>query len=257
MELASQGVSVFITGRNKEKGKLAQDRHENLSFIQWDLSDWSKLKEVTAQINHIDYLALNAGGMPANFETNKYGIEDQFSSQLYAHYFLLRALKNENKLNDTSRCVWMTSGGMYLKSLDLSLHDNTSDYDKVDTYANVKRAQITLLKRISEELSPIQVYATHPGWVDTPGVEIAIPKFYEKMKKRLRTPIQGADTMLWLFGTKTKVESGEFYFDRKKVKKHFFWFTKKSDNLAKRLFSNLNKDLYEKYYISDDDTNGV
>jgi dehydrogenase/reductase SDR family protein 12 len=69
----------------------------------------------------------------------------------------------------------------------------------------------------------------HPGWAATPGVDEAIPGFAKTMEGRLRTPLQGADTILWLLGTNKDIESGELYFDRKKVSPHYFWFTKKSE----------------------------
>jgi glycogen synthase len=69
----------------------------------------------------------------------------------------------------------------------------------------------------------------HPGWAATPGVDEAIPGFAKTMEGRLRTPLQGADTILWLLSSKKKIESGALYFDRKKVSPHYFWFTKKRE----------------------------
>ena len=82
---------------------------------------------------------------------------------------------------------------------------------------------------LKEEFPDQIITAMHPGWVATPGVSSAIPKFDKKMKGRLRSPLQGADTILWLLATRKPIESGSLYFDRKKVKTHFFWFTKSSD----------------------------
>lgn len=38
----------------------------------------------------------------------------------------------------------------------------------------------------------------HPGWADTPAVRSSMPDFYNKMKDKLRTAEQGADTVVWL-----------------------------------------------------------
>ena len=57
------------------------------------------------------------------------------------------------------------------------------------------------------------------------------------MQGRLRSPSEGADTILWLLGTKDELEPAELYFDRKRVKKHFFWFTKPSDEKAQKYYS--------------------
>lgn len=56
----------------------------------------------------------------------------------------------------------------------------------------------------------------HPGWADTPGIREALPKFYRLVDRFLRTPRQGADTMVWLGIDKQALETnGNFWFDRK------------------------------------------
>ncbi|MBK24639.1 MAG: hypothetical protein CME70_11645 [Halobacteriovorax sp.] len=239
LELAKQGVHVFITGRNQEKGEAAAQEHEKLSFLSWDMANWDELKTVVDKLEPLDYVVLNAGGMPEKFTKNKNGVELQFASQLFGHYFLVEKLKEEGKLKENARIVWVTSGGMYLAKLDLETIFENPKYDKVATYANVKRAQVTLLPYFKNMFPNQKVMAMHPGWAETPGVSSAIPEFDKKMKGRLRTPLQGADTILWLLGTHKDIDSGGLYFDRKKVKTHFFWFTKASEKLQMKLIERL------------------
>lgn len=238
--MAKQGVNVFVTGRDERKGKKVEAEDSNIKFIQWDMADWSQLQSTVNSLPEINYLVLNAGGMPEKFQKNSNGIELQFASQLFGHFYLAKLLESSSKLKDKARIVWVTSGGMYLKSLDLSTITQNSHYDKVATYANVKRAQVTLLPYFKEQFSKQIVVAMHPGWAATPGVASAIPGFSEKMRSRLRTPLQGADTILWLLSTITNIQSGHLYFDRKKVTTHFFWFTKKSEKLKTKLIDLLN-----------------
>jgi len=54
----------------------------------------------------------------------------------------------------------------------------------------------------------------HPGWVDTPGVEVGIPTFYRRMRKHLRSVDEGADTIVWLCTSHPAPEPGRFYLDR-------------------------------------------
>lgn len=57
----------------------------------------------------------------------------------------------------------------------------------------------------------------HPGWAGTPGVEKSLPSFYDKLKDKLRSSEEGADTAVWLAvcdKDTLKKESGHFYFDR-------------------------------------------
>lgn len=234
LELDKQGVQVFITGRSPEKGNDVKFHGQNISFVQWDMADWSQIEKVVSELGVIDYLVLNAGGMPENFESNAQGIELQFASQLFGHYYLALALKKANKLAKDARIVWVTSGGMYLSPLIIENIKRNDMYNKVSQYANVKRAQVTLLPHLKETFPDQITTAMHPGWVDTPGVDEAIPGFKQKMHGRLREPLEGADTILWLL-CKEGIESGGMYFDRKKVKTHYFWFTKKSDQMSEHL----------------------
>ena len=64
-----------------------------------------------------------------------------------------------------------------------------------------------------------------PGWADTPAVRSSMPDFYNKMKDRLRTVEQGADTLVWLSLAKSvtedpKNQGGQFFQDREPVSKH-------------------------------------
>ncbi len=245
LELIKQGVQVTITGRNLIRGEALEKSYPDLKFKQMDMAEWSDFDALVNQVDPLDYLVLNAGGMPEKFNTNKQGVELQFASQLFGHYILTHKLVRAGKLKSGARIVWVTSGGMYLKALDIKTIFKNQKYNKVDTYANVKRAQVTLLPFFKKEFPDQIVTAMHPGWAATPGVDEAIPEFAKKMSGRLRTPLQGADTILWLLSTKKKIESGELYFDRKKVSPHFFWFTKKSSTQSNKLQELLKKQLID------------
>ena len=67
-------------------------------------------------------------------------------------------------------------------------------------YANAKRAQVVLNELWSKHraASGVVFHAMHPGWADTPGVRESLPRFRALMGPLLRTPSQGADTMVWL-----------------------------------------------------------
>jgi dehydrogenase/reductase SDR family protein 12 len=235
LEMVKHGVHVTIIGRNAAKGEALEKIHPYLEFKKMDMAEWSGFDSLVNQVDSLDYLVLNAGGMPEKFISNKQGVELQFASQLFGHYILTHKLVNAGKIKSGARIVWVTSGGMYLKALDTSTIFKNEHYNKVDNYANVKRAQVTLLPFFKKEFPNQIVTAMHPGWAATPGVDEAIPEFSKKMAGRLRSPLQGADTILWLLSSKKEIESGELYFDRKKVSPHLFWFTKKSSKQSNKL----------------------
>lgn len=239
--LARSDVSVTVSGRNKEKGQKAVENQTNLKFIQWDMADWDQIPELVQKLDTLDYIVLNAGGMPEEYQKNKDGMELQFASQLFGHYYFIHELKAQSKLSQGARIVWVTSGGMYLSKLNIEKIFDESNYDKVSMYANVKRAQVELLSHFKDEFPNCVVTAMHPGWVDTQALRESIPGFTKLMKKRLRTPEQGADTILWLLSQSTQPTSGELYFDRELVQKHYFPFTKSAPNTVQELQSLLIK----------------
>lgn len=68
-----------------------------------------------------------------------------------------------------------------------------------------------------------------------------MPGFHQKMKDRLRTSEQGADTIVWLaVADMSKETSGLFYQDRKAVATHLpLAWSKASDSDKNKLISEL------------------
>ncbi len=61
----------------------------------------------------------------------------------------------------------------------------------------------------------VTVHSMHPGWADTPAVQSSLPRFHRVTEAILRTPAEGADTVLWLAASDAaREETGLFYFDR-------------------------------------------
>lgn len=216
-ELKKLGANVYVTGRNLEAKAMLESYGLNLLFQ--DLSDWDSLNDFCNNNIQYDHIVFNAGGMPDKVMLNKYNIEQQAASQLFGHYYLLLLLHKYKRLSKEARIVWVSSGGMYLKKLSLTQLTSRDSYEKVSCYANVKRAQITLVEELAKDnfWKEYNHFVMHPGWVATKGVIDSLPSFYNFTKKRLRTPEQGADTIIWLVSTTAKLLNGAFYFDRKRT----------------------------------------
>ncbi len=86
------------------------------------------------------------------------------------------------------------------------------------------------------EADQISVHAMHPGWADTPGVARSLPNFRRIVGPLLRTPAQGADTLVWLAVDEGAplVESGRFWLDRRPRPLHRFAATQRSDTPEER-----------------------
>jgi hypothetical protein len=62
----------------------------------------------------------------------------------------------------------------------------------------------------------------HPGWVDTKGVREWLPVFRALTRSIVRTPEEGADTIVWLGGAPEALRStGQFWHDRRARPTHY------------------------------------
>ena len=146
------------------------------------------------------------------------------ASQVVGPFLLTALLLDRLVRSAPSRVLTMSSGGMYAQKLDVGdLQFERKTFNGVAAYAQAKRAQVILTELWAEELagSGVTVNAMHPGWADTPGVESALPAFYRVTRRLLRTPEEGADTIVWLAASSEAGEvSGKFWLDREMHPSH-------------------------------------
>jgi NAD(P)-dependent dehydrogenase (short-subunit alcohol dehydrogenase family) len=119
-----------------------------------------------------------------------------------------------------ARVIFVSSGGMYTSRLDVDdLQSRVGEFDGRTAYARSKRAEVVLAERWAEELAGtgVVVHAMHPGWANTPGIKTSIPAFQRVMRPLLRSPEQGADTIVWLATLPGGGPSGGFFRDRKRI----------------------------------------
>jgi NAD(P)-dependent dehydrogenase (short-subunit alcohol dehydrogenase family) len=94
----------------------------------------------------------------------------------------------------------------------------SEDYSATTAYARTKRMQVIVSEQLATrfDVDGITVHCMHPGWAATPGVTDSLPRFSAVMKPLLRSPAEGADTVVWLAASPEAVEStGEFWCDRR------------------------------------------
>lgn len=242
---------VIMVCRNKEKGNLALQEVKNLysnadiNLLIADLSESKSIKNLIEQITSpIDILIHNAGTMPNSLLYNSNGKEMIWATQVIGPYLLTSELIKKKLLSPCGRIITVSSGGMYTKKLDLTdLNWKKNLYNKYKAYANAKRAQIILNEFFAKIYNNHYIFSCmHPGWVDTPGVKHSMPKFYSWMKKRLRTPEQGCDTVIYLSLIHKSYPGGKFWFDRKIVSTHIIKKTLESQTDRKIFWETLQQE---------------
>ena len=242
-------ATVVIWGRNPEKTeRVAREIGPNVDHIVGDMGELDDVRAgaqtLLDRYPTIDVLIHNAGALSAERRENTQGVEVTFASQVVGPFLLTSLLLDRLKDSAPARVLTMSSGGMYAEPLKVkSVEMNEASYNGTKAYARAKRAQVTLNEMWAERLvgSGVVTQALHPGWADTPGVEEAIPTFGKIVGPLLRTPEQGADTLVWLAADDEALESnGKFWLDRRQRSIHKTPATRKSDTPDER------KRLWEK-----------
>ena len=120
----------------------------------------------------------------------------------------------------------VSSGGMYSQSLPTDdFESEASTYSPTRFYARTKREQVVITELWAERLrdTGVVVHAMHPGWADTEGVRVSLPRFSVITKPIIRTSEQGADTIVWLGAAPEPLRStGEFWHDRRPRPTHYW-----------------------------------
>lgn len=226
--LASLGARVILVGRNGEKAEAArravidESGNEQVAVQLANLSVMSEVRDLAGRLldtePKIHVLINNAAILPAERELTSEGLEQTFATDLLSPYLLTGLLLPRLQASAPARVINVLSGGMYLTGLEADdLENARGEFDGSRAYARAKRALMVLTEQWAEEWKDqgVVVNAMHPGWADTPGVEDSLPGFYRLMRPVLRTPEQGADTIVWLAASEAGAQqSGLFFLDR-------------------------------------------
>ncbi|MEO6713163.1 MAG: SDR family NAD(P)-dependent oxidoreductase [Mycobacteriales bacterium] len=225
--VARLGASVWLLGRDLGRvGSLARDitsavPEAQVRIATADLARLDDVRRVSAtlldQTERIDVLVHNAGILMKHRELTVDALETTTQVHLVAPFLLTSLLLPRMIETSRARVITVSSGGMYTKRLDVAAlsPQPVEAFSGVAAYAQTKRAQVVLTEEWSRRATGIAFHAMHPGWVDTPGLKGSLPGFGRLMRPLLRSPEQGADTVLWLAGPAgTNLASGGFWHDR-------------------------------------------
>ena len=254
-QLAELGARLTLVARNQEKAeRLVADLKEQSGNdrITCEIADLSLMSEVSALCDRllkldkpVDMLINNAGALFNPRQETAEGYETSFALLLLSPYIITERLQPLLAKSQSARVVNVLSGGMYSQKIKVNdLQSERGEFSGSVAYARAKRGLMILTEEWAERWrdSGIVVNAMHPGWADTPGVESALPGFYRATKYLLRTPEEGADTVVWLAASTEAGEvSGKFWLDREQHPSHLSDRTKESEDERQQLLDALEK----------------
>lgn len=213
------GAQVLVLGRDPDRTAAAAQRLGAEPVIA-DLADLGAVRRAAEQIrallpDGLDVLVHNAGALTADYTETVDGLELTYATHVVAPFLLTHELLPALRARPGSRVITVSSGGMYTQALPDAVAERAQDYDGVRAYAKAKRAQVVLNAQWAARHPEVVFQAMHPGWADTPGVVTSLPTFHRVVGPLLRTPQEGADTIVWLAAASEALTgSGRFWLDR-------------------------------------------
>lgn len=227
-QLSSQGHKLIITGRSSETARIAAEigaDHYIVDFAKFtDIRKFASA--LSAKYPRIDVLVNNVGGI---FSERKV-TEDGHEMTLQVNHlsgFLLTLLLRE-KL-ESSQGIVINTSSMANTIGRLNFEDLESEraYNDFFVYGTAKLMNILHAMEINRRFQGVNAVAFHPGVIATGFARegsFLTRWFYEGPLRKvfMKTPEQGADTLVWLINSTPAKDwtPGEHYDKRKRGRKN-------------------------------------
>jgi dehydrogenase/reductase SDR family protein 12 len=251
------GATVTAAARSADKLRAleAEVTAAGLSGLDTETCDFTLtadtqrfIERLLAKGRRIDALMNNVGVLNDDLMITAEGREASFGSNILSHYQLTEALVAGGLLGRGSVVVNVTSGGGYNVPLMTAMLNVTDParYNGTVAYGFHKRGQMVLNQHWRDAYGSrgIDFYVMHPGWSDTAGVKRSLPRFRKILRPILRDERSGADTAIWLAGTRPKQPEQELvWFDRKVRTAHVYERTRVTKDTPATLVAYLQGEL--------------
>ena len=227
--VARLGASVWLLGRDHDRTAALAERvraEVPAADLSIAVADFARLSDVDrvadtllSRTERLDVLVHNAGVLTSQHKLTEDRLETTAQVHVVAPFLLTSLLLPRLRTTAGARVITVSSGGMYTQRLDVdSLSPDPASFSGGAAYARTKRAQVVLTEEWARRAqgSGVAFHVTHPGWVDTPGLLASLPRFARLMGPSLRSPREGADTVVWLAASAAGAStSGELWHDRR------------------------------------------
>jgi NAD(P)-dependent dehydrogenase (short-subunit alcohol dehydrogenase family) len=228
--LAAMGARVVVIGRDEERGERAVEEIRRgtggeVSLMLADLAVQADIRRLAEEFRErhdgLDVLINNAGLVQSKRIETPDGIETQLAINHLASFLLTNLLLDLLKASAPSRIVTVSSDAHRWAKLDLDDLQSRKRYRGMQVYGTTKLANILFTRELAERLEDTGVTANamHPGGVNTNfgnNQRGPMSLLFRAFKPFMRTPEQGADTLIYL-ASSPEVEgmTGKYLADRK------------------------------------------
>lgn len=234
--LADVGAHVTITSRDAGRAERAADAIAagTGSTVAVDLVDLAELASVRdfagrfgAAHKHISVLINNAGGVFSSRRETVDGHEMTFGTNHLGPFLLTSLLGGSLGTSGRSRIINVASVAHTYAKEGIVFDDlvwKNRRYSMMKVYGHSKLANILHARGLNARTGPeITAFAMHPGVVGTSfggrGGSTIVRAATKFGKRWMRSPAEGADTIVWL-ATESEVDTSEgIYFTDRRVEK--------------------------------------
>ncbi|MFF2030346.1 SDR family NAD(P)-dependent oxidoreductase [Arthrobacter sp. NPDC058192] len=226
---AMQGERVIVVGRSAEKTEAVANEIGADYFVS-DFAELAQVRTLAAQLKEkyprIDVLANNAGGIMGSRELTVDGHEKTFQVNHLAPFLLTTELIDVLTASHAMVINTSSVANSIFGKLDIDDLDAARSYSTNRAYGNAKLANILFTAELHNRYNTegITTAAFHPGGVatnfaadSTSNMRVA---YKSVLKRFMKTPEQGADTLVWLANTTPGHDwvSGAYYAKRRLAK---------------------------------------
>jgi len=219
LELGRRGCHVIAAGRSAERAEpvLASIRAGGGSgeFVDLDLASMASVRaaaERVVETGHLVDILVNNAGIGINRRgLTEDGFEVHFGINHLGHFLLTRELLT--RFRPGSRIVTLASAVHFrAEGIYFARMRTPTPGVGLAEYAVSKLANVLFIRELASRHPDLRSYAVHPGLVRTRIIPAPIRLL---SGKRMRSPQQGADTVVWC-ATSPEVadESGHYFQDR-------------------------------------------
>jgi retinol dehydrogenase-14 len=214
LEIARMGARVIVHGRNESKCvtsvQAIQHKTGNtaISYLVADLSSLAQVRTMAQvfleQNDRLDVLVNNAGAAFLFRKLSQDGFEMTFAVNHLAHFLLTNLLLPALQASPSARVVNVSSGSHYNQVMDFNDLQVSHSYSPWKAYGRSKLANILFTYELARRLSGSHVTsnALTPGFVATDIWKkvnrFLTPLIYPFVARRAQTPLQGAQTSIYL-----------------------------------------------------------
>ncbi len=224
---ATAGAEVGLAGRDQVRldealslvRRAAAPHGTSPRAFRADFGSLDSVRALASELREaypkIDVLANNAGGALATRATSADGFEMTMQVNHLAPFLLTNLLLD--RLTG-SRVINTASDAHRAGRLDPANLNSDGRYQMFPVYGSSKQANIAFTAEAARRWPEISSFSYHPGVVRTRfGSDRWVVAQFYRFWPFLRTPEQGADTMLWLADTPLDaLVSGGYYANRKR-----------------------------------------